>query len=49
MQTTETRWRLTFRKTGRSRTFATLEEARKATIIAAEKHGTRWLCLQPKH
>jgi len=41
-------WILVFRKTGRTRRFASLEEARWVHIEAAAKHGTRWLSLRPE-
>lgn len=39
-------WTLTNRKTGKTRSFKTLEEAREATTRAAARHGTRWVSLR---
>lgn len=40
-------WILSNRKTGKSRSFKTLETAREATSKAAAKHGVRWVSLRP--
>jgi hypothetical protein len=41
-------WTLNNRKTGKSRSFTTLEKAREATSRAAAKYGTRLVSLRPK-
>ena len=41
-------WILTYRKTGYSRRFPTLQAARRANVRAAARYGTRWLSLRPE-
>ena len=41
-------WVLTYRKTGYTQRFSTLEAARNAQIRAAARYGTRWLSLRPE-
>jgi len=48
MNRVATGWVLTYRKTGRTRRFPSLEAAREAQVKAAAKHGTRWLSLRPE-
>lgn len=46
--TISTGWVLTYRKSGRTRHFASLEAARKFQVRAAARYGTRWLSLRPE-
>ncbi len=41
-------WILTHRKTGQTRRFPSLQEARRANVLAAARYGTRWLSLRPE-
>lgn len=41
-------WIMANRKTGKSRSFKTLKEARGATSRAAAKYGVRWVSLRPE-
>lgn len=41
-------WVLIYRKTGKTRRFASLEAARKVHVKAAALYGTRWLSLRPE-
>ncbi len=41
-------WILTYRKTGYSRWFPTMQAARQANVQAAARYGTRWLSLKPE-
>lgn len=41
-------WVLTYRKSGRTRRFASLAEAKRIHIRAAARYGTRWLSLRPE-
>ena len=41
-------WVLTYRKTGKTRRFLSLEAARKVHVRAAAFYGTRWLSLRPE-
>lgn len=43
-----TGWILTYRKSGRTRRFTSLKEAKPAHIEAAAEHGTRWVSLRPE-
>ncbi len=44
----EKTWVLTYRKSGRTRHFTTLEAARPAHQRAAARYGTRWMSLRPE-
>jgi len=39
-------WVLLYRKSGKTRRFASLKAARKVQVRAAARHGTRWLSLR---
>ncbi len=41
-------WVLTYRKSGRTRRFTTLDAARPAHRRAAARYGTRWMSLRPE-
>lgn len=41
-------WILTYRKTGVTRRFPTLQAARRANVRASARYGTRWLSLKPE-
>ena len=41
-------WVLIYRKTGKTRRFASLEAARRVQMKAAARYGTRWLSLRPE-
>lgn len=41
-------WILTYRKSGHTRRFRSLQAARRAHIRAAARYGTRWLSLRPE-
>ncbi len=41
-------WVLKYRKSGKTRRFASLEAARKVHVRAAARYGTRWLSLRPE-
>ena len=46
--TPATGWILTYRKSGKTRRFASLEAARRVHVRAAARYGTRWLSLRPE-
>lgn len=41
-------WVLVYRKSGKTRRFASLEAARRVHVRAAARYGTRWLSLRPE-
>lgn len=41
-------WVLLYRKSGKTRHFASLEAARRVHVRATAKYGTRWLSLRPE-